>query len=72
MDELILDICFLFLALYMIFVTYVIPIALIIVGIVLSKKNNNKKVGTILILIGSIYLLMSILRTIFSIIIYGF
>jgi len=70
MDELILDICFILLALYLLFITYVIPTILIIVGIVLNKKKN--KAGKVLIIIGLIYLLISIVRTIFSILIYGF
>lgn len=70
MDELILDICFILLALYLLFITFVIPIILIIVGIVLNKKKN--KAGKVLIIIGLIYILMNIVRTIFSIILYGF
>lgn len=69
MEEAIMTFSFVMLALLGLVIRLVIPVSLIIIGIIQLKKN--KKLGKILLILGSIYLLASIGYFIYSAIVYG-
>ncbi len=65
-DDIILDILFIILAVAIIFFLYVLPVMLIVVGAFQLKEN--KKIGKTLLIIGIVYLCISIVRTILNVI----
>ena len=70
MEDVIMTFAFGLLALIGLIIRVIIPLVLIIIGAVQLKKNN-KKLGKILLIIGIIYLILSIAYFIYSGIVYG-
>jgi len=70
MDEALLTLAFFALAAIGIFIRLVLPLVLIVMGIIRIKKNN--KSGKVLLIVGSVYLLISIAFFVYSGVKYGF
>ena len=70
MEDAIMTFAFALLALIGLIIRVIIPLVLIIIGAVQLKKNN-KKVGKALLIIGIIYLVVSVAYFIYSGIVYG-
>ena len=70
MEDAIMTFAFALLALIGLIIRVIIPLVLIIIGAVQLKKNN-KKVGKTLLIIGIIYLVVSVAYFIYSGIVYG-
>lgn len=69
MDEMLLDIAFTVLLCVGIIIRIVLPIALIIIGIIQTRKN--KKSGIVLLIVGSAYMLLSMSYYIYSAYMHG-
>lgn len=69
MDEMFLDIAFLALLCVGIIIQTVLPIVLIVLGIIQTRKN--KKSGIVLLIVGSAYLLLSMSYYIYPAYMYG-
>ena len=64
MDEALLTRAFLALAIIGIFLRLVLPLVLIVMGIIRIRKNNES--GKVLLIVGSVYLLISIALFVYS------
>lgn len=69
MDEALLTLAFAALAAIGLFVRLILPLVLILMGIIRIRKNNKN--GKILLLVGCIYLLISIGIFVYSAVKYG-
>ena len=70
MDEALLTLTFLALATIGIFLRLVLPLVQIVMGIIRIRKNNES--GKVLLIVGSVYLLISIALFVYSGVKYGF
>lgn len=69
MDEALLTLAFLALATIGIFLRLVLPLVLIVMGIIRIRKNNES--GKVLLIVGSVYLLISMALFVYSGVKYG-